>query len=220
MRTPILLSCALTAALAVGCTSDPVPPPTDDPEPPEAVEQVEPEPEPLQDVEGTVDEVVVTDLSVTESGLYRAGSDGDAAVPIDQAAVDAAVAEAAAWLDAHITDVQSGGPGRLEDVALSGDPSDVAGGLTNPDHPVVSASYLFTVGALGVPEWVRVSVTVTREDGVMPATFVFLPEGDGLSLLAINVGEGTAAPAAQTTTDDGTPEDQAPGGEPDTEEAA
>ncbi|WP_052665400.1 hypothetical protein [Nitriliruptor alkaliphilus] len=217
MRTRIWLSCALTAALAVGCTSDPAPRSIEEPERPPEVEQVEPEPEPLQDVEGTVDEVVVTDLSVTESGLYRDGSEGDAPVPIDQAAIDAAVAEATAWLDTHITDVQSGGSGNLEDVALSGDPADVAGGLANPDHPVVSASYLFTIGALGVPEWVRVSVTVTREDGVMPATFVFLPEGDGLSLLAINIGEGTPAPAAETTPDDDAPDDEAPD---DTEETA
>lgn len=201
MRTRTWLSCALTAALVVGCSPDPAPrsveQPTEEPADPQEPEQPEvEEPEPLEDVAGTIDEVVVSDVSGEGSGLYPDGSDGDAGVAIEADAVDAAVTAAVAWMDAHLTDVQSGGPGQVIDAGVTGDPALVSGGLAGPDHPVTAATYSVTVGARGAPEWLRVATVVERADGTMTATFVFLPDGDGgVSLLAVQVGDGDPAPA-------------------------
>lgn len=168
------------------------------------------EPEPPEDVAGTVTEVTVTDLSETNSGLHRDGSEADAPVPVDQDAVEATVAAVTAWLDAHLTDVQSGGEGRVVEAGLEGDVTVVSGALTGPEHPVTDASYVVTLGARGSPEWVRASVTVEREDGSMTATFVFVPEGEGVRLIAAQPGEGTPVAAGSTDA----------GGDADAEEAA
>lgn len=203
MRTRTWLSCALTAALLVGCSSDPEAAPRDversadeeqdedqvsDRPPPEQTIVVEPEPP--EDVAGTVTEVTVTDLSETNSGLHRDGSEADQPVPVDQDAVEATVAATTAWLDAHLTDVQSGGEGRVVEAGLEGDVTVVSGALTGPEHPVTDASYVITLGARGSPEWVRASVTVERAGGSTTATFVFVPGGEDVRLIAAQPGEG------------------------------
>jgi hypothetical protein len=210
VRIRPLLACVLTATTLVGCTADPEPEVGPVAEPTEEAEPAPPPPP--ADVAGELAEVTVNDLSRTETGLYRAGSGPDAPVPVDEAAVDASVAAAVAWVDAHLTDVQSGGSGHVGDVGLTGDDATVASGLTNPDHPVTSVTYRATVGALGDPEWIRLSTAVQREDGEGTATFVFLPAGAGeVVLLAAQVGDGTPAPPAAPPEDDadegGTEED-------------
>lgn len=195
VRTRMWFICALTAAALVGCTGEPGPAPgagpTDAPES-EA---------PLSDVVGTVEEVSVTDLSISGGGLYPDGSSADAPVATDDEAVSSAVDEARAWLDAHLTDVQAGGPGRAEVPELVGDAGPVSTGLAGPDHRVTEATYTFTVGVRGAPEWVQSDVVVDREDGRMTATFVFVADGSELSLVAAHVGDGTPVPVDADATD-------------------
>jgi hypothetical protein len=200
VRIRPLLACVLTAATLVGCTDDPEPGvgPVADP----TVEEDPALPPPPPEVAGELAAVTVNDLSRTETGLFRAGSDPDAPVPVDRAAVDASVAAAVAWVDAHLTDVQAGGSGHVGDAGLPGDDTTVASGLTNPDHPATSVTYRATVGALGAPEWIRMSTAVQREDGEGTATFVFLPVGAGeVVLVAAQVGDGTPAPPASPPED-------------------
>lgn len=201
VRIRPLLACVLTAVTLLGCSDDPGPETVA--EPPAAEDEEEPAPPPPpDDVAGELDEVTVNDLSRTETGLHHA----DAPVAVDEAAVDASVAAAVAWVDAHLTDVQAGGPGHVADADVSGDDAALASGLTNPDHPVTSATYRATVGTLGDPEWIRLSTVVRREDGEGTATFVFLPEGGGeVVLLAAQVGDGTPAPPADPS--EGDPDD-------------
>jgi hypothetical protein len=193
VRTRIWLVCALTAVLAVGCSADaPEPeiggPAGEDPGTPSGP----------SGVVGTVAERTVTDLSNAGSGLHPDGSPADDATPIDQGAVDAAAEAATRWLDAHLTDLQAGGTGHVAGAGLEGDTA-AAADLANPDHPVTSASYVVTVGARGGPEWLRVGAVVGREDGERTATFVFVPAGDEVTLLAVELGDGTPAPAAEAT---------------------
>lgn len=193
MRSRPWLPYLLTTVLVLGCSPEPEREP--EPEPPAATETPEEEPSPPGDVEGVVDEVIVTDLSISGSGLYPDGSAKDGAVPVDQDAVDATVAAAVDWIDSHLTDVQSGGDGLVAEAGLEGDATPVSEAMAGREHPVTQASYTVTVGAREVPEWVRVSVIATREDGSMSANFVFLPGGDGVSLLAVQPGEGTPVTA-------------------------
>jgi hypothetical protein len=198
VRTRTWLSCALTAVLLVGCASDPTSRAVGDQM---GAPKYEPPP-PLVDVTGTIDEVTVNDLSGAGSGLHPDGSAGDAAVPVDQGAVDAAVDAAVRWLDDHLTGVQSGGEGRVTEAGLTGDPGAVSSELTGPDHRVTGANYTATVGALGGPEWIRMATIVRREDGEMTATFVFVPDGDDVALVAAQRGEGTPAPPSAPVDDD------------------
>lgn len=144
-------------------------------------------------------EVDVWDLSAPGSGLFAEGSARDASVAIDQEAVDAAVAAATAWIDAHLTDLQRGGPGNVTDAGLTGDASAASTGLTGPERPVTSASYRVRVGALGAPEWVAVAAEIVRASDTAGAWFVFLPDGDDVTLLAVRPDEGTTAPDGSST---------------------
>jgi hypothetical protein len=186
----------LTALLAVGCAAD-VPPAaapaevaTTAAEPP-----ADPDPAsgPTNAVRGDVADVTVADLSIANSGLFRDGDPLEITVPADDDAIDAHVRAVAGWLDAHLTDLQTGGSGLVTDVGLTGDPDELSVGLTGPDRPIDAASYDVTVGARGLPEWLRVSVTLER-DGArdITATFVFVPTGaDEVQLVAADPGVGT-----------------------------
>lgn len=143
---------------------------------------------------GDVAGLDVRDLSPTGTGLFAKGSARDASVSVDQDAVDAAVDAAVAWLDAHLTDLQSGGPGRVADAGLTGDAADASRGLTGPGRPVTAATYRARVGTRGVPEWVAIAVDVEREDGRSGAWFVFIPDDDGVRLVAARPNNGTTAP--------------------------
>jgi hypothetical protein len=194
----------LTAVLAVGCAADAAPAAgpaeaaTTSPEPtPEPEAEPAPAPEPLAEVRGDVADVVVADLSIANSGLFRDGDPLDVTVPADDAAIDTHVRAVTGWLDAHLTDLQTGGDGLVSDVGLTGDPDELSVGLTGPDRPVAAAHYAFTVGARGLPEWLRVSVTLQRAgEGDTTATFVFVPAGDGeVQLVAADPGVGTTRAA-------------------------
>lgn len=197
MHTRFWLACSLTALVAFGCSPDPGPEPvtTETPEPVPEPEPVEHDPPPPDDVAGTVDEVAVVDLSTHHSGLHHDGSEPDAPVPVDEDAVEAVVDAAVTWVDAHLTDVQAGGDGAVVDGGLDGEVAAASTAVTGPDHPVTEATYVVTVGALGAPEWVRVSSTVARADGATSTTYVFLPDGDQVTLLAVHTGDGTPVPA-------------------------
>lgn len=182
---------ALVVALVVLTRGEPEPPP---PVVAEPVAPVEEEPPPPEPVRGEVTGVTVEDLSVTGSGLRPDDGAGDAPVALEQDAVDAAVAAAAAWLDGHLTAAQDGGAGALPD-GLEGPRDEITTGLAHPDRAVVAARYDVTVGARGVPEWVSVDATLDRDDGsTATATFVFAPGGDDLVLLAALPGQNTDPP--------------------------
>lgn len=96
------------------------------------------------------------------------------------------------WLDAHLDDLQRGGPGRLADVAPSGllaaaDPADVAAvtsALASPAGPVASATYRLDAAYHEATEWVTATVTVTSSAGdTGAATLVFVPAPDGPELI-------------------------------------
>jgi hypothetical protein len=195
-RRALLISAliAVTAVVVLGVvllTSSGVPEP--EPEPPPVATpdpEPEPEPDPPPPVEGALELAEVVDLSVTGTGLHREGTSGDAAVPIDDAAVATFADTIGAWLDHHLTDLQDGGPGDAAAAGLDGPPEVVH--LTDPHHPVVAATYVVRIGARGAPEWGEARVTVRREDGSeLAATLAFLPGEDGPRLVAA-AGEGTA----------------------------
>jgi hypothetical protein len=155
-------------------------------------------------VAGTLEEVVVADLSAAGSGLVPDDSAEDRAVPVDDAAVDAAVEAAVRWLDGHLTDVQTGGSGDPAVGALVGDAAAASTGMADPDHPVVAATYHATVGARGGPEWLRMSTVVERDDGELTATFVFVPEGpDEVTLVAVQLGDGAPVPTSDASDGEG-----------------
>ncbi|MTV24847.1 hypothetical protein FTX61_05365 [Nitriliruptoraceae bacterium ZYF776] len=197
-RAPSHLGAAaalLVAVVATGCGGEAEVAP--DPEPPVVTApppEPEPEPEPVAPapVRGEVVQETLEDTSIAGSGLYPDGSGPDAAPSVDQDAVDAAVEAATAWLDAHLTELHDGGPGRIREAGFTGDLARVTTGLASPERPVLAATYSVVVGTREAPEYVRVGVTVTREDGTNAgATFVFLPEGDDVVLLAAEPGNNT-----------------------------
>jgi hypothetical protein len=198
----------LTAVLAVGCVADATPAtqpaeaatasPEPTPEPTPESAEPDPAPEPPLEVRGEVTDVIVNDLSIANSGLFRDGDPLDVTVPADDDAIDAHVRVAADWLDAHLTDLQTGGDGLVADAGLTGDPVELSAGLTGPDRPIDAARYAVTVGARGPAEWLRVSVTLGRDGGGdTTATFVFVPTGaDEVQLVAAEPGVGTVPSAA------------------------
>jgi hypothetical protein len=214
-RSPLIISTliALAAVVVLGVVlsaSRSVPEPAPGP-PPTAAEpepESEPElgPEPPPPVEGDHEVVEVVDLSVTGSGLYRAGTGSDTRIGMDDGAVSAFAAAMAAWLDDHLTDLQDGGEGAAVGAGLTG-PTEVVQ-LTDPQHPVASATYRVRIGARGAPEWGEVEVLVTRDDGSeRTATLAFLP-GEVHPLLIAAQGDGSApdpdtadGPAADAGTD-------------------
>lgn len=120
-------------------------------------------PPPPDEVAGAVELAEVVDLSVTGTGLAVQGSGADERVPIDEGAVDEVVTAIAGWLDAHLTDLQEEGEGLVTEVGLTGPPE--AGQLAGPGAIIDEATYRFSVGARGGPEWVRVVVEVVTEEG-------------------------------------------------------
>lgn len=113
--------------------------------------------------------------------------------PAPKAAAVTAFAEATAdWLDAHLTDLQRGGSGRLRGVAATGllrgaSPAllrAVGGALASPDRPVRQARYQLLVAHAASPQWLRAAVEVTAPDGrVVAAQFVFVPGSRGRPVL-------------------------------------
>jgi hypothetical protein len=151
--------------------------------------------EPVQG-EAEVETVVVSEGPI----FFRAADQRSAAPETDRAAVDAFLEAITGWLDGHLTDLQDGGGGRLEEVAvdglLDGGDAEVALGqhLTSFAAPVETASYRLVVAVDGPPEWahVRVDLVVLASDAEggehreeeRSAEFVFVPGEAVPSLLA------------------------------------
>lgn len=143
-------------------------------------------------VDGDADVVVVT--ADPNSLVFN-----DRAAPEpDQAAIDAFAEQVDGWLDEHLTALQDGGEGLLDEVAapdvLDGADPDtldaVTTGLASPDAPVDHARYHLVVAHSGRPLWVRVHVIVVSRDGAAHEVgFVFTPAEDGDPTL-VAAGQG------------------------------
>lgn len=200
VRRAVIASAAVLTGLVVaaavlfseGRTDDgPDAPTVAAPPVPEPVEEAPPPPAPVR---GEVEEVSLRDLSVTGSGLRTGGSDTARAVPVDQAAVDAAVDAATTFVDDHLTSAHDGEGGQLPE-GLEGPRDAVTRGLASPDLPAVGAGHKVAVGVLGTPEWVSVGSVVERADGsTAAATFVFTVLDGELTLIAVQAGAGAEAP--------------------------
>lgn len=106
--------------------------------------------------------------------------------------------QVAGWLDGHLEDLQRGGPGHLERVAVpglleaagAGVLEAVTSGLATRWNPVRGVVYELTVAQAGAPRWLTAEVTVTRHSGrVVTATFVFTPSDRGPRLVAVGPGD-------------------------------
>lgn len=132
---------------------------------------LEPDPPPVR---GEAEVVEIVDLSITDSRLVHAGSGANDPVPVDDDAVSARVEALTAWLDRHLTDLQEGGDGLVADVGLAG--SAEVGTLAGSGTLLRSrsATYAFTLGVRGAPEWILVDVAVLDRLGDRhTATFAF-----------------------------------------------
>lgn len=182
-----LVLCALIAALAAaGCSqgSEPAAGPT----------TASPSPSPSPTF-GAVDglETVVVVAADPNSLVFN-----DRATPEpDEAAIHAFAAQVNLWLDEHLTALQDGGDGALDEVAVAGlldgaDPTvvdAVTTALASPDTPVAHARYHLVVAHSGAPVWLRAHVTTVDPDGgEHVAGFVFVPEPAGLRLIAAGPG--------------------------------
>lgn len=144
----------------------------------------EPEPEP-EPVTRTVAAVEVVDLSTSGTRLFAPGSARDAAVPVDDGAVTALVDTVVAAFDAHLTALQAGAPEPDDALGLDGiDVTPVTAALTDPDRWVTAASYAVRVGVRGDPEWLELTVTVSRDDGATSARLVVVPADPPRTLAA------------------------------------
>lgn len=124
------------------------------------------------------------------------------APPPDDAAIAAFAAGLVGWLDRHLTDLQAGGPGLLNEVAApglldgasAGPVTAVTGALASPQRPVANAFYHVVVAQEGPPLWARVNVTVQALEGAPAyAGFVFTP-GPPLMLIALQGSPAGASP--------------------------
>jgi len=151
-------------------TSQPEPSPEPEPEP-----EPEAEPEPVAAVLG---DVVLEDLSATGTGLYGAGHGGNAAIPADQAAVDAFRDAIVAAVDAHLLDQQQGGAGTLA--------TDGSVPLADAGRPLAAVTISLRIGVRGAPEWARANVEVTLADGTTEHTGLVFVAGEAPQLLAVS----------------------------------
>lgn len=157
-----------------------------------------PSPSPTPELVPVRGEATVETVSVFAGPPVFSPGDPDGEEPAtDDDAVAAIVGTVTDWLDAHLTDVQSGGPGLLPQVAADG----LLGGATPaatdaltrdlaaPTAPVASASYHLVVAVAGPPQWLEARVEVVGRDGSLRhADFVFTPTDTGAELLAAGPG--------------------------------
>lgn len=118
---------------------------------------------------------------------------------VDPAAVDPIAGRITNWLNAHLSDLQVGGPGKLDEVAAAGllegtspdAQTSVTTALASPDRLVESVSYQLVVAHTDSPQWVRATVEVTPRDGhPRTAHFVFEVAEDAVALVAAGPGAG------------------------------
>ena len=153
-----------------------------DPEPrprpaPERPVQPAPPPPP-EPVAGTSELVEVVDLSASGSGVFREGTEGNAPVPVEEEAVEAFVRDVTAWLDAHLMDVQRGGPGTIPELG-----GELLEPLDDSEPRVDDVTYAIRIGARGAPEWAEVTITVTGADEAATRVLAVVP-GDEPTLVA------------------------------------
>lgn len=121
-------------------------------------------------------------------------------VATDDAAVDAFVADVTRWLDDHLTALQRGEPGSLDDsMLLDGASPELVAAVTTdlagPDSVVAAASYTIEVAVAGEPLWATAVVEVAHVDGASAAAeLVFAPGEAGPDVLAAGpMSHGEAA---------------------------
>lgn len=104
------------------------------------------------------------------------------------------------WLDAHLTDLQRGGAGRLDEVAVDGllaaatdeELAAVTSGLASPDAPVASATYRLDASYADSSEWLTATVEVTSVTGsTAAATMAFVPGDAGPALVLFGPADPT-----------------------------
>ncbi|HEX2027957.1 MAG TPA: hypothetical protein VHF25_08165 [Nitriliruptorales bacterium] len=140
------------------------------------------------------------------------------APPGDEAAIAAAVQRVTGWLDRHLTDLQSGGAGLLNEVAapglLDGAPPELTASvttrLTDPDRPVRTALYHVVVAQEGPPQFVRVTAVVETEAATITRTGFVFGGGDPLVLVAAGSEDREAAGAASPPAGSPPPEGTGP----------
>jgi hypothetical protein len=133
----------------------------------------------------------------------------------DQVAIAAFSTQVAAWLDAHLTDLQTGGDGDLAAIAAPGlmealsDEATISAttGLASPRRPAESALYILTTAHEGVPRWLTAQVRVTWLDGgEADATFVFVPGDTGPLLIGVE-SDAPPPPSRPSASESGGPSD-------------
>ena len=204
MRRLMLVAVAGSLALA-GCPGDePVAAPTPSPSP-------SPTPTPTPDPVVGIRNLTSTSVS-NGPVVFNPGDDDSIVAEPDQAAIDGFAESVAVWLDAHLDDLQNGGPGALAEVAAPGmldtaDPEVVTAvttGLASPERFVATATYTMTVFHDGPPQWLHATADVTwRDGGSARASFLFVPERQLVALepppMEPPAGGGTEPPPATGT---------------------
>ena len=191
--------CAVTLVGAAGCgsrtepaeakpTMTPVPAAAASPSP-----SPSPSPDPVIPVQG---ERESTSVDIGDGSLL--GSDDRES--IDEAAIVAFADAIHAWLDAHLTDLQSGGTGLLAEVLPAGLAADdpavtpaLTTALASPENPVAGAHYALTAYHDAGPQFATVAVTLDDPTGTpRAATLVFAPGPDGSPELVLGETEVTS----------------------------
>jgi len=111
----------------------------------------------------------------------------------DEDAINALIARTADLLDAHLRDLNAGGPGLLAELAPDGmfataAEADVIGtDLANQDEPAMAARYVLDVAYDEIPRFIRVRVEVDWLDGSTAAIDLALTPDDPAQLLMAGV---------------------------------
>ncbi|MBW3619267.1 MAG: hypothetical protein KY461_03420 [Actinobacteria bacterium] len=192
------LLAATSVVLAAGCgpSGEPTPGGTDRAAP--ATPLAVPSPSPARELAAVAGERVPAAHWVDASGLLTQRADEvgppDTVLPFVHAVGD--------WLDAHLDDLQRGGPGRLGEVASpallaaasDGELAAVTSALASSGAPVAAARYRLDAAYEDATEWLTATVEVTRTDGaVTVATMVFVPGASGPELVLFGPGGATGA---------------------------
>ena len=192
----LLAAAAVVLAASCAPSEGPAPGATDGAAP--AAPAAAPSPSPTPELAAVAGERVPAAHWVDASGLLTQRADEvvppDTVLPFVHAVGD--------WLDAHLDDLQRGGPGRLGAVASPGmlaaasdaELAAVTSALASPGAPVAAARYRLDAAYENATEWLTATVEVTTTDGaVTVATMVFVPGGSGPELVLFGPGGATDA---------------------------
>ena len=147
-----------------------------------------PSPSPTVAIEPVVGERQPAAYDISSAGMLGPGSKPE----MDNDAVLAFINAVGDWLDAHLDDLQHGGPGKLDGTAVAGlidDPATAAPittDLASPDHPVDHAHYRLAAYYTDTPSYLEAQVRVFWRDGSEhDATMLFTPAKDGSPTLVM-----------------------------------